>query len=86
MDLIGRNAAISALIVTVLGYSAQILELWKNKNSIRGISITMFSLILYMSVSWLVYGIKEKNWNIILPNIPGVLLSSIIVLIIWWYK
>lgn len=86
MDLIGKNAAISALVVTILGYSMQILELWKNRNNIQGVSLAMFLLILYMSISWLIYGIKEKNWNIIIPNIPGVLFSFIIVIIIWLYK
>lgn len=86
MDLIGKNAAVSAILVTVIGYALQIISLRKSKEKTEGISVPMFILIFYMSVSWLSYGIYLENWNIIFPNIPGTFLSFVILIHLIWYK
>lgn len=86
MDLIGKNAAISAILLTIIGYSLQIKALRKSKEKTEGVSAPMFILVFYMSASWLTYGIYLNNWNIISPNIPGAILSFIILIQLVCYK
>jgi len=77
-EILGTNAMISAFILAIIGYTSQIITI--HKNGIKGVSLSLFVLTFYTSVSWFIYGIYFKNRNLILPNLLMVLLSLIIII------
>jgi MtN3 and saliva related transmembrane protein len=72
-DIIGFVAA----IVTTAAFIPQTIKTWKTKNT-EGISLVMY-IVFTIGVSfWLVYGVSQLDYPIILANGVSIFLSSMI--------
>jgi MtN3 and saliva related transmembrane protein len=76
LEIIGVIAA----VLTTSGFVPQVYKSFKTKN-VRGISITMYVVLLIGMMFWLYYGILIESFSIKLANIiSGILVISLIVL------
>ena len=76
LEIIGVIAA----VLTTSGFVPQVYKSFKTKN-VRGISITMYVVLLIGMMFWLYYGILIESFSIKLANIiSGILVIFLIVL------
>ena len=85
MDYWGFNASTSTFVVVLVGYTMQIALLYKSKST-EQLSLLLFLLITYTSISWAAYGFSKKNWYIFSCNIFATLMLVVIVCQIIFYR
>lgn len=85
INYFGLNAMMSSLAISLIGYPSQI-RLNSQIGNADNLSLLFFGIIVYMSVSWLIYGINKKDWYMISCNVIGAILSSVILFQIIWYR
>ncbi len=72
-DIIGYVAA----FCTTISLLPQALKLFKTKDT-SAISLRMYSLFTFGVAAWLVFGIMQSNWPVILANGVTLVLASLI--------
>lgn len=72
-DIVGYVAA----VCTTLSLLPQAFKLFKTKDT-SAISLRMYSLFTFGVATWLVFGILQSNWPIILANGITLILASLI--------
>ena len=72
-DIIGYVAA----VCTTISLLPQTLKLFKTKDT-SAISLRMYSLFTFGVAAWLVFGILQSNWPIILANGITLIFASLI--------
>ncbi|MBC7981616.1 hypothetical protein H7X65_00905 [Candidatus Parcubacteria bacterium] len=78
---IGFTAMIITCIYTGLSMPQQIYQVWKSHDT-SGLSLFMLAMMLFTFLCWSTYGsLKEKNWNILIPNSLGALFSLILIIL-----
>jgi MtN3 and saliva related transmembrane protein len=73
ISIVGSVAAIGS----TSAYLPQAIRTWRTRST-TDISLAMFSLMVFSTALWLVYGIALHNWPIIGANGTTLLLSAII--------
>jgi MtN3 and saliva related transmembrane protein len=76
-EVIGYVAA----VCTTISFLPQALKLFKTRDT-SAISLKMYSLFTFGVAAWLVFGILQSNWPIIIANGITLILASMIL----WYK
>ena len=74
---LGLGLIVSSLVLFVIGLPVQIYKNFKRK-SVEGISLPLFLLYFSAYVIWLWYGIRISEWPIIIPNIPAIIASGLL--------
>ena len=72
-DIIGYVAA----ACTTVSLLPQALKLFKTKDT-SAISLRMYSLFTFGVAAWLVFGIMQSNWPVIIANAITLVLASLI--------
>ncbi|MFA6105287.1 MAG: SemiSWEET family transporter [Patescibacteria group bacterium] len=67
-----------SLTYMFLGLPSQVIEIWKTQ-SVKNVSILMFSLLTIQSIFWVAYGIQRKDKFVVIANFFGSLFSAMIV-------
>lgn len=76
IEIIGLMAA----ACTTLAFVPQVFKAWKYKST-QDISLTMYLVLLFGLILWLIYGIHHNSLAIILANaITGVLVVLMLIL------
>ena len=73
VSLIGSVAAVSS----TAAYLPQAVRTWRTRST-RDVSVTMFSIMVFATALWLVYGLARDDWAIIGANGATLVLSAII--------
>ena len=82
VELIGLVAA----VLTTVGFVPQLVKTIKTK-SVEGISLTMYLVMFFGLIFWLIYGFLIDSFAIKLANIvSGILVFSMIVLKVMYKK
>ncbi|MBU0646547.1 SWEET family sugar transporter [Patescibacteria group bacterium] len=79
--MVGAAACTLQLVLIFGGYSDQIRQMLKAE-SLAGVSITLFVLVLISHLFWTVYALIKRDKAVLIPQIPGFLLAASIVVII----
>lgn len=81
-NLLGAITLTICLTYMFLGLPHQIWTIWK-KRSVEGVSVQMFILLAVQSFFWVLYGIQQGDWFVIIANSFGTLFSTTIVVEYW---
>ena len=63
----------------------QAYRIFKKKRS-ESISLITYSLLLFGSIVWIVYGIEKSSFPIIISNIIGVISISLVIFLTFKYR
>ena len=77
MSIIGTIAVVCTLACVAVGLVSQIVTNFRRK-SCEGLSPILMVLVLLVYTTWAAYGIELHDWLLVLPNVPGALLSAVI--------
>jgi len=66
-----------AAVASTSAYLPQAIRTWRTRHT-NDISLTMFSMLVFSTALWLLYGIALHNWPIIGANGVTLVLSTII--------
>lgn len=72
-DIIGYVAA----ACTTISLLPQAIKLFKTKDT-SAISLRMYSLFTFGVAAWLVFGVMQTNWPVIIANAITLVLASLI--------
>lgn len=76
VDLIGFVAA----FCTTVSFVPQVLKTWKTRD-LSGISLGMYSVFTLGISFWLIYGLLQSDWPLVIANtITGVLSLTILIM------
>jgi MtN3 and saliva related transmembrane protein len=75
MNWIGFIAA----TCTTLSFLPQVIRTIRTKNT-EGISLTMYIIFVFGVTMWLVYGILQNDWPLIIANFITLIFSGIILM------
>lgn len=78
-EIIGKLALVSQMSLIFIGKPHQVYTMWSEQTS-AGVSIVMNSFIMIACVLYGVYGYRQNDKNIWLPQIPALFFMSIIFL------
>lgn len=84
-SVLGTIAAIASLLLTFIGFPAQI---WKNfrRKSCEGIAPYLIYSAFVGYLTWGAYGISKPDWFLIASDVPGCFLTLILVIQLFVYK
>jgi uncharacterized protein with PQ loop repeat len=85
MTTLGIITIVISLIVTGLGLTAQVRKNHKRK-SMEGLSLFYFSVLAVSYSFWVVYGISQRDFVLIIPMCIGSIMSWIVVIQFYVYK
>ncbi|MEN8123909.1 MAG: SemiSWEET transporter [Bacteroidota bacterium] len=76
IEIIGIIAA----VLTTFGFAPQVIKSYKTKN-VEGVSLTMYLVMFFGLIFWLIYGFLIDSFAIKLANIvSGILVFTLILL------
>ena len=78
-SLLIEGIGIAAVVIGVLAWGPQIIEVWKHKRH-DGISLPTFSIVAFSLSLWLIYGIAIKSTAMIFANILTLSVIAIIII------
>ena len=84
VNLFGSITMFLAIIMVVIAFPSQIKKNHKEKKC--GFSFLMVILPLAIYVSRTIYSVMIKSWYIMIPDILGILVSSILLVQFFWYR
>ena len=64
--------------ITSLTFLPQVIKTWKEKSA-KDVSLLMFIVAASNEVLWIVYGILQNDWGIILTNVCVLTMSLVMV-------
>jgi len=73
IEIVGFLAA----ILSTFSFLPQVIKTWKSKSA-KDLSLGMYLLVSSSVLMWLIYGILQVDWPIILANIVTLSLSLVI--------
>lgn len=77
-------ATLATVVGVFLGLASfpQAMKIFQRKSA-KDISVTMYLITEFGSFVWILYGIEIKNYPIVIPNILGFIMTSVI--LVGWY-
>ncbi len=85
MQIIGILAAIASITISCIGLPMQIRKNYKLKST-QGISLGLIGPALISYSLWTTYGLTKPDYNLVMGQAPGVILSSVIIYQFWLYR
>jgi MtN3 and saliva related transmembrane protein len=73
VDLIGYIAG----TLTTLSFLPQVLKTWQSRSA-KDISLAMFLMFCAGVGFWIIYGVLNRDWPVIIANVVTLTLASII--------
>lgn len=70
-----------AAICTTVAFVPQVIQSWRTRD-LSGISLPMYSIFTTGVLLWLVYGILEQDWPVIIANAVTAVLAGVVL----WLK
>ncbi|MDE1192181.1 MAG: SemiSWEET transporter [Arachidicoccus sp.] len=64
--------------ITSLTFLPQVIKTWKEKSA-KDVSLTMFVVAASNEVLWIIYGILQNDWVIILTNVCVLAMSLVMI-------
>ena len=69
-----------AAFCTTVSFVPQVLRTWRTRD-LSGISLTMYSIFTFGIMVWLVYGLLQNDWPLVIANaITGSLSMTILIM------
>lgn len=70
-----------AAICTTVAFVPQVIQSWRTRD-LSGISLPMYSIFTTGVLLWLVYGILEQDWPVMIANAVTAILAGVVL----WLK
>ncbi|QDC43956.1 SemiSWEET transporter [Methylophilus medardicus] len=70
-----------AAICTTVAFVPQVIQSWRTRD-LSGISLPMYSIFTTGVLLWLVYGILEQDWPVMIANAVTAVLAGVVL----WLK
>lgn len=77
INLFGVIAVCSSLIMVLFGMPRQVMKNYHRK-SCEGLDLFLFIAVLLAYLSWSTYGLIKPDYFLLVSQIPGAILSAII--------
>ena len=77
IHFIGYLALTASLLVTCVGLPSQLRVNYKRR-SCEGLDVFMYIIVVCAYFTWALYGYLKYDWFIICANVPGVILTSLL--------
>lgn len=85
MSIIGIIAMLASLTIVCIGLPAQIRRNYRQKN-VEGIAPPLIYSAVCTYVLWAIYGITESDWYLVIPYVPGGIMSLILLFQLFRYR
>lgn len=69
-----------AAICTTLAFVPQVIQSWRTRD-LSGISLPMYTIFTTGVALWLIYGLLNQDWPIIIANAVTVVLAGVVLLL-----
>lgn len=85
MELIGTLATIASLIVTGLGFPAQIIKNYRRRDCVGLAPSLVYSAVCSYTL-WTLYGWTKPDWFLVVAQTPGCIFGFVLLFQLFYYR